>query len=261
LRAQTPDAKTKTELELGVAAYDNGLYPEAIQHLGHAVSRDPTGIVGHFYLASAYDCMCGSPNGCEASLWEGAIREYKRVLELDPSHKEAVRNLAYVFYRLARVDEAADLYRRAARLDENDPWALYSIAVLDWRRTYPILVLERVRLNLPQKASLIDSPSCYEMRAKTLADVEEGIAVLNRSVQLLNTVAMQTYMGLLYKERAELQCGDRVAYQRDLKTEQQWWNRVNATFRNKKQHTDEPMWIPPPPPPPPRRRGLSSWPR
>jgi tetratricopeptide (TPR) repeat protein len=259
LYSQTPDAKA--ELNLGIAFYEKGAYPEAVRHLERAVSLDPGVTIGHFYLASAYDWMCASPNPCDPHWSGGAIQEYSRVLELDPFHKEALKNLAHLFYRLARPEEAEGLYRKAAKLDANDPEALYAIAVLNWRRTYRVLMEERARLRLAPSKPLIGYPSCHEIRTKILADVEEGIALLTRTLQFVNYVDAQAYMAVFYMERAELQCGDRSAYKRDLRSEKQWWNRACVTYNEPGESPNPRMWRwpPAPPPPPPKRGDTCTW--
>jgi tetratricopeptide (TPR) repeat protein len=231
----------------------------AIQHLDQVIFLEPSATAGHFYLALAYDRMCdSSPNPCDPHWSELAIQEYSRVLELDPSHKDALKSIASLLYRLARLDDAERLYRKAAKLDANDPEALYAIAVFDWVRTYRVLVEARARLNLPQKQPLIDLPACHEIRAKNLAEVEEGLTLLTTTLQLVSYVEPQVYMAVLYRERAELQCGHRAAYKRDLRSEQQWWNRACVTWHDSKQ-VSPPRWLRSLPPPPPARGDTCSW--
>lgn len=58
--------------------------------------------------------------GDENGRWSGlAIQEYKKVLELDPSHKDAYKRLAHVFFELVHYDEAEGYYRKTAALDAN----------------------------------------------------------------------------------------------------------------------------------------------
>jgi tetratricopeptide (TPR) repeat protein len=255
LDSQTPDAKT--ELSLGIAAYKRGADRETILHLEHAVSLDSRSTVAHFYLALAYEWMCRID--CESHWSALAIQEYNRVLDLDPSRKDALKSLAHFLYMLARFDEAEGLYRKAATLDANDPEALYAVAVFDWRRTYRVLVEGKFRLNLSPKQPAIGLPSCHEIRTKTIREVEEGIALLTRTLQLVSYVEPQTYMAVLYKERADLQCGDRAAYKRDMASEKQWWNRACVTWHTQKQSISPIRWFPGQPPPPPKRVDACRW--
>jgi tetratricopeptide (TPR) repeat protein len=256
LNAQAPGA----ELQLGVAAYERTDYDEAVKYLQHAVSVDPRATDAHFYLGLAYDAKCDSPNPCDPQWSTRAIAEYTAVLDIDPSHKDALKSMAYLLYRVARFDEAEVLYRKVAKLDGSDPEALYSIAVLIFRRTYPLLMQEKIRLRLSSKQPLIGSSTCQQVRAKNLADIEEAITLLGRTTELVKNADVQTYLAVFYKARAELQCGDRLAYSRDLKAERQWWNRACVTWHEPR--TDvalPPRWIAGQPPPPPRRGNTCRW--
>lgn len=257
LHSQTSDAHS--ELSLGVAAFEKYNFEEATKHLEHVVSTDPGAIIGHFYLGRSYDdWRCSTPDGCDPQ-WSGkAIQEYSRVLELDPTHKEALKCMAYLHYRLGHFDEAQGFYRRVVKIDGEDAEALYSIAVLNFRRIWPVLMAEKVRLRLSREQPLINLPSCTQVRAKILGDVEEGLALLTRTAKLLNNIEAQTYVAVLFKARAELQCGDRSAYEHDLKSESQWWNRACMAFHGPNRKIP-PRWIAGQPPPPSRRGDQCKW--
>jgi tetratricopeptide (TPR) repeat protein len=254
LYSQTLDVRS--ELRSGIAAYAGGAIEEAIQHLEHVVSLDPQSMVGHFYLASACETMCLGSD-CDSHWSELAVQQYTRVLELDPSHKGALKSMASVLYRLQRIDEAEGLYRRAAKLDANDPEALYAIAVFDWIRVSRAIWEERLRFQRGQKQPLIGVPTCSEVSTKAMPDIEEGIGVLTRTLQLVGYSEPQLYMAWFFMERAELQCGDRSAYKGDLKSEQHWLNQACVTWHVRK-NTPHP-WLPSPPPPPRKRGDTCSW--
>jgi tetratricopeptide (TPR) repeat protein len=257
LHSQTLDLAS--ELRSGIAAHDAGAIEEAIHHLEHVVTLDPQSTVGHFYLASSYEAMClGSE--CDSHWSELAVQQYARVVELDPSHKEALKRMASVLYRLQRIermDEAEGLYRRAAKLDVNDAEALYAIAVFDGIRVYRALREERLRFHRGQKAPLIGLPTCPGIRTKAMPDIEEGMALLTRTLQLISYDEPQLYMASFFLERAELQCGDRTACKRDLKSEQQWSNQACVAWHHWR--TPPYPWLPSPPPPPRRRGDTCSW--
>lgn len=257
VHCQTLEAQSR--LRSGIVAYEKGATEEAIADLERVVSLDPQSTVGHFYLASAYEMMCITSD-CDSHWSELAVQQYARVLELDPAHKEALKRMASVIYRLQRIeriDEAEGLYRRAAKLDANDAEALYAIAVFDWIRVYRALWEERLRFNRGQKQALIGLPTCSKVRAKTMPDIDEGIALLTRTSQLVSYSEPQLYMAWFFMERAEIQCGDRSAYKQDLKSEQQWLNRACVAWHHWR--TSPYPWLPSPPPPPPRRGDTCSW--
>jgi tetratricopeptide (TPR) repeat protein len=164
LHAQMPG--TQTELKLGTVCYEKGLYPEALKHLYQAVVLDPSSIAAHYYLALVSDDFCASSESCEPHT-STAVREYQKVLELDPAHKDALKNLARLTYKIGRPEDAERLYRRAATLDPNDPEALYSVAVLTWQRAYREVMSEKIRLGLRPRKPLIGLSSCAEVRRKS----------------------------------------------------------------------------------------------
>jgi tetratricopeptide (TPR) repeat protein len=263
VRSQTLDPRT--ERNLGVAAFKGGDCPEAVQHLERTVSADPKDATAHFYLGLTYDeCMCSSPDGCDSRWSEGAIEEYKLAQALDPKHKEALKNLASLLYRLSRLDEAEGFYRQAAILDTSDPEPQYAIAALKFRRIYAGVVQERARIGIARTSPLIGFPSCWAIRAKELPDVEDGIAVLTRVVRLVDdtqslNAEAQSFMALFYRVRAELQCGDYSAYKRDLNSSEGWWKRAGVTSRRPAANVDPRTWRWPPSPPPPPKRGTPPW--
>jgi tetratricopeptide (TPR) repeat protein len=253
LHSQTQDAKA--ELNLGIVAYQRAAYVEAIQHLERAVSLDPRTTDGHFYLAMTYDEMFvpTAEPGDENGHWSGlAIQEYKKVLELDPSHKDASKYLAHIFFELARYGEAERYYRKAAVLDAKDPEALYGIAVIDWRQTYRVLMEKRVSLNLPREQPLIGLPACDEIRVRNLTRVDDGIELLTKTLQLLDNVDAKRYMAAFYEERAQIQCGDESAHKLDLRAAKQWWTRSCETYHSQKARVISRRWLPGLPPPPPK---------
>jgi hypothetical protein len=54
LVAQAQSPNRDPELDLGVKAYKNAKYEEAIYHFEKAVGNEPTNVTAHLYLATAY---------------------------------------------------------------------------------------------------------------------------------------------------------------------------------------------------------------
>ncbi|MBZ5585890.1 MAG: hypothetical protein LAQ30_27605 [Acidobacteriia bacterium] len=253
-------AHKKPELEQGVACYEEAIYPKALEHLHQAVALDPSSIKGHYYLALASDAMCAPAESCEPHT-STAVREYQKVLELDPAHKDALKNLARLSWKNARFLESEKLYRLAATLDPNDPEALYGAAALTWQRAYRELISEKIRLGLKPGKPLIGLSSCAEVRRKTLGSVEEAITLLNKSLQFAKYEEIQTYLAVSYMLRAEIQCHDATAYKRDRQAEEGWWNSACLTYHGPSDLTNPRRWrwLPGQPPPPPGRGDKCSW--
>ncbi len=223
----------KSELALGIVAFNRAQFGDAILHLQRVVTADPNSVTGHFYLAEAYDKMYSE--ACERNCVanerrrQRSIEEFNRALELEPSLIEAMKAIARRCDRSANADEADHYYRRALQVDPNDFEALYNLAVLGWQRSYQLRMLKRGELKLGRKKPLIHSPSCGEVRNQNLARIEESIALLQRADTVLQSVDAHAYMELLYRERAEIQCDDPSAYARDSATALNWARRACDT--------------------------------
>ena len=60
-------------------------------------------------------------DAAEFELWNEAIFRWEKVLEREPDNPRAVNNLAVAYETVGNFEKAADLYRRALDLQEDDP--------------------------------------------------------------------------------------------------------------------------------------------
>jgi len=255
LLAQISNADS--ELSLGIAAYEKGKNNEAIEHLERVVALMPNSVTGHFYLAESYDSDTASEE-CDWNCDEKerrilrAIQEYNKVLELEPTSTEAMKALAWRYHRRAKPDEADRFYRRALEVDPNDFEALYTLAVIRWQRSYQIRAQRRAELKLGRNKALINLPSCAEIRSSNLPLIEDAMSLLTRADGLVESYDVKVYLNLLYPERADIQCGDRAAYNHDLNSAMEWTRRACDARREPDRFTISCISLrcPPPAPPP-----------
>jgi len=224
------DSNANSELSLGIAAYEKAKYSEAIDHLERAITVSPKAVAGHFYLAESYDSAYSEECdwNCDANERRlvRAIEEYNKVLELEPSNTEAMKGLAWRYYRAVKSNEADGFYRRALEVDPNDFEALYTLAVIQWQRSYQIRAEKRSELKLGRDKALINLPSCAEIRSENLAKVEDGISLLTRAAGIVASYDVKAYLSLLYRERADIECGDRSAHDQDVNAALEWTRRA-----------------------------------
>ena len=72
------------------------------------------------------------------------------------------------------------------------------------------------------------------LRGANEDNVEEGIAELTKALKLRPDYDdAMAYMNLLYRERADIHCGDPAAYAADLKKADEWVDRTMATKKAK----------------------------
>jgi len=228
--------KARDQLNKGVQAYKNAKYELAIEHFKNAVALDPRLLNARLYLATAYTqrYVPGADTPENNQIGQQAIDEYKRVLQMDPSNTNSVKGIASLYFNMKRFDQAKEYHEKVKQLDPNDPEEYYSIAVIDWTQSYGPRQEERSKLGLKPDEPLKDKKVCESLRDRSLAKVDDGIQNLNKALQLRPDYDdAMAYMNLLYRERADLECGNLDARTADLKTADDWVDKTMATKKTK----------------------------
>jgi tetratricopeptide (TPR) repeat protein len=89
---------------LGVVMSKKGLWAEAVPSLRRAIELDPAREVAYCYLGEALNHVDDLP---------GALSAFERAVQLQPGSARALYGLGIVYDRLARPEEAAQMYRRS----------------------------------------------------------------------------------------------------------------------------------------------------
>ncbi len=231
--------KDNTQLELGVLSFKAGQYEEAIQHFQKAVLAEPESIAAHLWMASALveTYIPGVQSRDNVRQGELAIEQYQKVMEFDPSNMNATKGAAYLHLQMKRFNTARRLYRKASEIDPNDPEPYYSIAVIDWIQTYQPRMEVRAKLGLRPEQPMIQYPECAQVRDTNTEQVAEGMEMLKKAIDLKHDYDdAMAYMNLMYRERADIQCGDPKANASDLKNADRW---VDMTLSIKKKKADQ----------------------
>jgi tetratricopeptide (TPR) repeat protein len=253
-------AAAKQELNLGVQAYRAARYEEAIEHFSRAVQYDPDLPVGRLYLATAYAQIYvpGVDTTENVANANAALEQYAQILRNDPSNMPALKGTAYINLQLKKFQAAREAYKKAAEIDPKDPEPFYSVGVVDWMLAYKDIATEKDKLNhefqtsededdaaddtatreaIPsndQEYRMIFSSACVRLRTEHLSDVEDGIAMETRAIDLRKDYDdAMAYLSLLFRERADLQCGDAAAHAADNKKADQWTNEAMAARQKK----------------------------
>jgi tetratricopeptide (TPR) repeat protein len=231
--------RARDQLNKGVQAYKNAKYEEAIEHFKNAVALDPALLNARLYLATAYaqQYIPGADTEDNNRMGQQAIEEYKKVLDANASREQqinSIKGIAFLYLQMKKFPEAKQYYLKASEIDPNDPEAYYSVAVIDWTQTYQPRQEERAKLGLKPDEPLKDKKVCAALREKNLSTVEDGIAMLNKALQLRPDYDdAMAYLNLMYRERADIQCDDPAARAADLKTADEWVDKTMATKKEK----------------------------
>jgi tetratricopeptide (TPR) repeat protein len=232
-----------SELHLGAQAIKAARYDEAIQHFERAALADPGKVKPHLYLATAYaqKYIPGADTAENSQSGERAIEQYRKVLDIDSSNMVATKGIAYLYLQTKRFDEAKGYYRRATELDPKDAEAYYSVGVVDWTQTYQPRMELRTKLDMKPDQPLIKRPECWQIREANLSRVSEGMETLKKAIKLRPDYdEAMAYMNLMYRERADIQCGDARANKSDLKTADTWVDKTMAFKKAKAKDKEQP---------------------
>jgi tetratricopeptide (TPR) repeat protein len=232
--AQTESANA--EFDMGVSAYKQAKYEEAVGHFRQAVMLDPAFVPAHLRLASAYaqQYVPGVDVPENNEMGQQAIAQFEQALALNPACDQqvsALKGMAYLFLNMKQFERAKEYDRKILKIEPNDPEIYYAIGVIDWTESYQLRMEQRAKLNLKPEGTLIDAPECWDVQAKNEERVKDGIEMLTKAISLRETYDdAMAYMNLMYRERADIRCGDTRAYRADIRTADQW---VDATIATK----------------------------
>ncbi len=224
-------ASARNEVDEGVQAFRQAHYDDAIARFEQAVAFDPDLVVARMYLAATYLQVFqpGVDTPENVVLATRALEQYSEVLRSNPSDVESLKGLAYLKLQLNEFDEAKEAYGKAIALNPADPELLYAAAVANWSNANGGITAEKAKLDAETEYSLIVSEGCSDVRTRYLAEIDSGIAMLNKAISLRKDyVDAMTYMDVLYRLRAELECGNKKNFKADIKQSNEWADRAAA---------------------------------
>ncbi len=241
--------RARDQLNKGVQAFKNARYEEAIERFKNSVALDPSLLTARLYLATAYaqQYIPGADTPENNRNAEQAIAEFEDVLKQNPPKEQQVHSLkgiASLYFNMKKLDKAKEYYEKVAQRDPNDPEVYYSIAVIDWTESYQPRMEARAKLGLQPTEPLKDKKVCEQLRSENLARVEDGMQNLDKALQLRPEYDdAMAYMNLMYREKADIECGDPQAAAEDRRIADQWVDKTMATKKAKAEKAAQPGGI------------------
>ncbi len=229
--------KARDQLNKGVQAYKNSRYEEAIEHFKNAASLDPELVNARLYLATAYANLYvpGADTEENKRMAYSAIEEYKLALTQEPGNIKAIKSIATLSMHTKNFDQAKQYYQKAAAVAPDDPSNYQAIAWIDWNAAYSFRQEQRRKLvGLKPTDPLKDKQVCAAVKAANQAEVEEGIKMLQKALQVRPDYEdAMNYLNLLYRERADYQCDNPSARAADTKAAIDWQEKALAIRKAK----------------------------
>jgi tetratricopeptide (TPR) repeat protein len=229
--------RARDQLNKGVQAYKSMKYEQAIENFKNAVNLDPNLAVARLYLATAYaqSYVPGVDSAENTQNADQAIENFKKVVEQNPDKQTKVASLkgiASILFNQKKLDEAREYQKKITAEQPDDAEAHYTIGVIDWTATYKPRMDFKNAHGMKPEDPIKDQKGCQDLKSKNQAIVDEGISELEKAMQSrADYDDAMAYMNLMYREKADLECGDASARQADLKEADTW---VQKTMDTKK---------------------------
>jgi tetratricopeptide (TPR) repeat protein len=228
--------RARDQLNKGVQAYKNAKYEDAIEKFKNAVALDPSLSVAQLYLATAYanQYVPGGDTDENKRIGEQAIQAFKDVLQKDPTNLNSAKGIASLYFQMKNFELAKEYNRKALQIDPKDAESYYSIGVIDWTQTYTPRMEARNKLNLKPDEPLKDKKVCQEVKDKNSQLIDEGMQSLDKALEIRPDYDdAMAYYNLLWREKADIECGDPAAREADLKKADEWVDKTLAVKKDK----------------------------
>ena len=235
--------RARDQLNKGVQAFKNTRYEQAIEHFKNAVDLDPSLLTARLYLGTAYMQMYipGAETPENNRNAQQSIDEFKKVLTSNPSVDQklhAIKSIASLYYNMKDFGKSKDFYKQAIATDPKDPETYYMLGVINWADTYKTAAEIKSKVGLKVDDAFgkakNDQKACQDLRDLQLPKITEGISALDSALKVRPEYEdAMAYMNLLYRRKADVECGDPAARTADINIANQWSDKTLATRKMK----------------------------
>ena len=237
--------KSRDQLNKGVQAFKNQKYEEAVDHFQTAINLDPKSEDAKLYLATAYanQVVPNLDTPDNLALAQKAMDAFQAVLAKNPNDLTALKQIASISRNTKKMDDAKLYERKVIAIDPNDAEAYYTIGVVDWMGAYKSAVAILAADGLtddgngnPKKSKA----ACQKLVDANTAPVNEGLEALQKAVGINPTYEeAMTYLNLMERRKADLECGDDNARKADLAAADDWTQKAMGARKANEQKKEK----------------------
>jgi tetratricopeptide (TPR) repeat protein len=194
--------QARDNLNKGVKAYQDQKYEAAAQYFEKSIHLDPNFESARMYLATAYSSQFipGASDPKSLQMANNAIKIFEEVVNKAPDKNKpninAMLGLASIYWQLEQIDKSKEWCNRVQKLYPDNAESYYRIAVMDQKYASDKAGMkgEYVKDLKP------------EDRAKVLANIEEGLTVLGKALEIQpDYYNAMDYQNLLWREKAKFE--------------------------------------------------------
>lgn len=238
--SQTSTAKSREELNLGVQAYKNNSYAQAVAHFKQALSLDPSNQDAQLFLATAYmvQWVPGVDSPDNLKIYESAKQQFEAVLQKDSTNSQALASLASMAFnsaqgaanpeqKTAALEEARKWNQRRIEVDPQNAEAFYYLGVISWVEAFIPIQTARVKaeMRVDDPGPFADATVRQQLAGRFWKTIAEGINDLKACLAIDNeNEDAMSYMNLLLRIRAPLEDSTDAA-KADIAEGEEWSNK------------------------------------
>ena len=227
--------QARDQLNKGVQAYKSAKYEDAINHFQQAVNLDPSYAPAELYLATAYAQAVVPDLTTPENLKNAqmAIAGFMKVYDKDPKDVSSIKGIAALYLNTGKYDEAKQWQLKAIAVDPQDAEAHYTVGYIDWRQAYRNAVQELGTANMTDDGNgnvKMPKPVCQKLQQENGPLVDEGLKYMQQALDIRpNYDDAMSYMNLLNRRKADLECGNDAARKADLQAAVDWNSKAMGT--------------------------------
>lgn len=225
--------KARDQLNKGVEAYKAGKYEESVRHFQQAEQLDPQLANAKAFLATALsqNVVPGLTTPDNLKVAQQAIDTYNETLQQDPNNIISMKGIASLYFNIKKLDEAKSWQKKVLQADPKDPEAAYTVGVIDWTEAHEnLLKITNNQDDGAGNAKLLTKNNCTEVKQQNGPLVDEALKYLNQAIE--NRPGYDdamSYMNLVYRRKADIDCGDDAARKADVAAADDWSHKAMGT--------------------------------
>ena len=220
--------KARDQLVKGVQAFKAGQYERAVNHFQESIALDPSYDTAKLDLAAAYAFQVvpnlDSPDNLKVA--HKALDGFNEVLAKNPNDLGALRQIASIHFNIKMYDQTKIDEQKVIALDPNDADANDMIGAVDFMEALKneTAIFGAAGITDDGQGTAKKSKDvCQKLATANSALIEESLKYLQQAVAINPTYEdAMNYINLVYRRKANIECGDDAARKADVAMADQW---------------------------------------